>query len=87
MQERQQLEESIRSYSTLESGLNENVELIALGDEEGDAEIVAEAERALAALVKVAQKREVEALLSGEVDSNDAFVEVHVGAGGTESQD
>ena len=87
MQERQQLEESIRSYATLESGLNDNVELIALGDEEGDAEIVAEAERALAALVKVAQKREVEALLSGEADSNDAFVEVHAGAGGTESQD
>ena len=87
MQERQQLEASIGSYSSLESSLKDNVELIALGDEEGDAEIVAEAERALAALVKVAQKREVEALLSGEADSNDAFVEVHAGAGGTESQD
>ncbi len=87
MQERQQLEESIRSYAELESGLKDNVELITLGDEEGDAEIVAEAERALAALVKVAQKREVEALLSGEADGNDAYVEVHAGAGGTESQD
>jgi peptide chain release factor 2 len=87
MQERQQLEESISAYSTLESGLSDNVELIALGEEEGDAEIVAEAERALAALVKVAQKREVEALLSGEADGNDAFLEVHAGAGGTESQD
>ncbi len=87
MQERQQLEASISSYAELESGLKDNVELIALGDEEGDAEIVAEAERALAALVKVAQKREVEALLSGEADSNDAYVEVHAGAGGTESQD
>ena len=87
MQERQQLEASISAYSTLESGLKDNVELIALGDEEGDADIVTEAERALAALVKVAQKREVEALLSGEADGNDAFVEVHAGAGGTESQD
>jgi len=87
MQERQQLEASIGAYSALESGLKDNAELIALGDEEGDAEIVAEAERALAALLKVAQKREVEALLSGEADGNDAFVEVHAGAGGTESQD
>ena len=87
MQERQQLEQSISSYAELESGLKDNVELIALGDEEGDAEIVAEAERALAALLKVAQKREVEALLSGEADGNDAYVEVHAGAGGTESQD
>jgi peptide chain release factor 2 len=87
MQERQQLEESIQSYAALESALKDNVELIALGDEEGDAEIVAEAERALGALVKVAQKREVEALLSGEADGNDAYLEVHAGAGGTESQD
>jgi peptide chain release factor 2 len=87
MQERQQLEESIRAYASLESGLNDNVELIALGEEDGDDDIVGEAERALAALVKVAQKREVEALLSGEADGNDAYVEVHAGAGGTESQD
>jgi peptide chain release factor 2 len=87
MQERQRLEAAISAFSELERGLNDNVELIALGEEEGDTAVVAEAEAALAALAKTAQKREVEALLSGEADGNDAFLEVHAGAGGTESQD
>ncbi|WP_125461605.1 MULTISPECIES: peptide chain release factor 2 [Rhodomicrobium] len=87
MQERQQLEESIRSYAELESGLIDNIELIGLGEEEGDQSVIAEAEAALLALSRVAQKREVEALLSGEADGNDAYLEVHAGAGGTESQD
>jgi peptide chain release factor 2 len=87
MRERQQLEDAIKAYSELESGLNDNLDLIALGEEEGDNDIVAEAESALKELVRVAQKREVEALLSGEADANDTFIEVHAGAGGTESQD
>jgi peptide chain release factor 2 len=87
MQERQRLEAAIAAFSELERGLNDNVELIALGEDEGDAAVVAEAEAALTALAKTAQKREVEALLSGEADGNDAFLEVHAGAGGTESQD
>lgn len=87
MRERQQLEDSINAYVELETSLNDNIELIALGDEEGDEEVVKEAEAALAALARTAQKREVEALLSGEADGNDAFLEVHAGAGGTESQD
>ncbi len=87
MRERQQLEDAIKAYSELENGLNDNVALIELGEEEGDQEVIAEAEKALAELVKIAGKREVEALLSGEADANDAFLEVHAGAGGTESQD
>jgi peptide chain release factor 2 len=87
MRERQQLEDAIKAYSELESGLNDNLDLISLGEEEGDQEIVADAEKALKELVRVAQKREVEALLSGEADANDTFIEVHAGAGGTESQD
>jgi peptide chain release factor 2 len=87
MQERQRLEAAIAAFSELERGLDDNVELIALGEDEGDAAVVAEAEAALTALAKTAQKREVEALLSGEADGNDAFLEVHAGAGGTESQD
>jgi len=87
MQERQRLEDSINAYKELETGLTDNIELIALGEEEGDEEVVAEAEKALSDLARTAQKREVEALLSGEADANDAFVEVHAGAGGTESQD
>jgi peptide chain release factor 2 len=87
MRERQHLDDSIGAYSELEASLNDNIELIALGEEEGDAAIVAEAEAALAELARTAQKREVEALLSGEADANDAYLEVHAGAGGTESQD
>jgi peptide chain release factor 2 len=87
MRERQQLDASIRAYSELENGLNDNLGLIELGEEEGDEAVIAEAEKALADLVKTASKREVEALLSGEADGNDAYLEVHSGAGGTESQD
>jgi len=63
------------------------VELIELGEAEGDKEIVAEAEAALGKLRDEAAAKEVEALLSGEVDGNDTFLEVHSGAGGTESCD
>jgi peptide chain release factor 2 len=87
MRERQHLDDAINAYADLERSLSDNIELIELGEEEGDNEIVAEAEKALAGLLKVAQKREVEALLSGEADGNDAYLEVHAGAGGTESQD
>ena len=87
MRERQHLEGSINAYTELETSLNDNLELIALGEEEGDDEVVKEAETSLAALARTAQKREVEALLSGEADGNDAYLEVHSGAGGTESQD
>ncbi len=87
MQERQHLEGSINAYTELERSLTDNIELIELGEEEGDTGVVGEAEAALAALLRTAQKREVEALLSGEADGNDTYLEVHSGAGGTESQD
>ncbi len=87
MRERQQLESALASFERLVRELTENVELVALGEEEGDAAIVAEAEAALGRLQQEAHKREVEALLSGEADANDAYVEIHAGAGGTESQD
>jgi peptide chain release factor 2 len=87
MRERQQLESALASFQRLERELSENVELVALGEEEGDEAIVAEAEAALARLRQEAHKREVEALLAGEADANDAYVEIHAGAGGTESQD
>jgi peptide chain release factor 2 len=87
MRERQQLDAAIRAYSELENGLSDNLGLIEMGEEEGDDTVVAEAEKALAELAKTASKREVEALLSGEADPNDAYLEVHAGAGGTESQD
>ena len=87
MRERQKLADAIDGYKALETGLNDNVELIELGEMEDDEEVVTEAEAALGELQEVAAAREIEALLSGETDSNDAFIEVHSGAGGTESCD
>jgi peptide chain release factor 2 len=87
MRERQQLESALVSFERLARDLTENVELVALGEEEGDDTIVAEAEAGLGRLHQEAHKREVEALLAGEADANDAYVEIHAGAGGTESQD
>ncbi|HAD25242.1 MAG TPA: peptide chain release factor 2, partial [Alphaproteobacteria bacterium] len=87
MRERTRLEQSINGFRALQSELDDNLELIALGEAEEDAEVVAEAEQALMALRAVAAAREVETLLSGEADPNNAYLEVHAGAGGTESQD
>jgi peptide chain release factor 2 len=87
MRERQHLDTALTAYAQLEGRLNEAIGFIALGEEEDDQEIVAEAEAALAALRTEVQRREIEALLSGEADANDTFLEVHAGAGGTESQD
>ena len=87
MRERQALDDAMKSYGQLEQELADNVELIELGEQEGDEEVVAEAEKALATIHREAQKREVAALLSGEADGNDSYVEIHAGAGGTESQD
>ncbi len=67
--------------------MKDNAELIELGEAEGDAEIVREAEAALADLVKLAAAKELEALLDGEADGNDTFLEINAGAGGTESCD
>ncbi|MCK3775118.1 peptide chain release factor 2 [Ensifer sesbaniae] len=87
MRERQQLDDGINGLRRFEQQLNDNIELIELGEEEGDAAIVADAEQALRELRSEAAKKQVEAMLSGEADQNDTYLEVHSGAGGTESQD
>ncbi len=87
MRERNQLEKAIGDFRSLEREFGDTVELIELGEAEGDEGIVADAEAALFALQKTAAKQELETLLSGEADANDCFLEVHAGAGGTESQD
>ncbi|WP_139224561.1 peptide chain release factor 2 [Aureimonas phyllosphaerae] len=87
MKERQRLETAITGIRALEQGLQDNIELIAMGEEEGDAEVVTEAENAIRALEKDVAERQIETLLSGEADANDTYVEIHSGAGGTESQD
>ena len=87
MRERQHLEKSISAIRSIESELEDHVGLIELGEEESDEAIVTEAEEALKELHADLGRRQVAALLSGEADSSDCYVEVHAGAGGTESQD
>lgn len=87
MRERQALEDSIAAITRMDTALDDNVELIALGEEEGDSSVVAEAETAIKALKTELADRQIDTLLSGEADANDAYLEVHAGAGGTESQD
>ncbi len=87
MSERQYLEENIGAVRRMEADLSDNLELIELGEMEDDASVVEEAEASLKALKVESDRRQVETLLSGEADGNDCFVEIHAGAGGTESQD
>jgi len=87
MRERTRLDQAISRYLKLENGLNDNVELIGMGEAEGDNDIVVEAEAALKSLREETRRAEIESLLSGEADGNDSYVEIHAGAGGTESQD
>lgn len=87
MRDRTRLETALKNYRDLESALSDNVELIEMGEAEGDEEVVAEAEAGLRAARDIAAERELETLLSGEADSNDTYLEVHAGAGGTESND
>jgi peptide chain release factor 2 len=87
MRERQQLETALTAFNDLARELDDTIELLVLGEEEGDDDVAAEAEATLQKLKREAHKREVEALLSGEADANDTYIEIHAGAGGTESQD
>jgi peptide chain release factor 2 len=87
MRARQALERSINAYQKLERDLDDAATLIELGEAEDDDATVREGEAALRQLAADARRQEVEALLSGEADTNDTYVEVHAGAGGTESQD
>ncbi len=87
MQERTKLEQSINLCNEVETELNDNIELIELGELEDDIDIVTEAEAAIAKLSEKAEELELQTLLSGEADANDAYLEINSGAGGTESQD
>ncbi len=87
MRERQRLVDAIETRDAIARDLADNVELIELGEMEDDAAVVAEAEAALAALRDTAATKELEALLDGETDGNDAFLEIKAGAGGTEACD
>ncbi|MCG8545466.1 MAG: peptide chain release factor 2, partial [Alphaproteobacteria bacterium] len=87
MRERTRLENGIGAYEDLAARFAENTELAELAEAEGEADVAAEAEAALAALRDQAARLRLQSMLSGEADGNDCYLEVHAGAGGTESQD
>ncbi len=87
MRERTDLEARLNGIRTLERELDDANTLIELGDAEDDEATIQEGETILRRLVKEAETQQIESLLSGEADGNDTFLEVHSGAGGTESQD
>jgi peptide chain release factor 2 len=87
MQERTALDDQLNSISRIQQELDDQLTMIELGEAEKDQQTVADAEEALKKLKGEVARRELEALLSGEADANDSYLEVHAGAGGTESQD
>jgi peptide chain release factor 2 len=87
MQERTSLDDGLGALSRIGQELDDQVTLIELGEAEKDQSVIADAEAALRALKTEVARRELEALLSGEADNNNTYLEVHAGAGGTESQD
>ena len=87
MKEKNKLDAQIAEVRLLESGLEDQLAMIELAEEEGDLDMVAEAEAALMELATLAGKKQIASLLSGEADGNNCFIEIHPGAGGTEAQD
>jgi len=87
MKERTRLDSAISAVKTVETDLAETIEIMELAALDGDDEMEAEAEDQLKVLAEAGKKAELGALLSGEADSNHAYVEIHAGAGGTEAQD
>ncbi|MBX7146086.1 MAG: peptide chain release factor 2 [Alphaproteobacteria bacterium] len=87
MRERTHLQFSINSYQNLLKELEDTIALIELAEFENDQEIIAEAEATLHRLRHVTSQQELASLLSGEADSNECYLEIHPGAGGTEAQD
>jgi peptide chain release factor 2 len=87
MRERMDLETRLGALASIERDLDDAIGLVELAEAEGDASVEEEGLQQLRALKAEAEKRQIESMLSGEADGNDSFVEVHAGAGGTESQD
>jgi len=87
MRARTRLEQGLSRYDELERGLSDSLELLEMAEAEGDATVAADTEKTLTNIRDRAAKLEIESLLSGEADPNNCFLEVHAGAGGTESQD
>jgi peptide chain release factor 2 len=87
MRRRQDLENRIGSIRRIEQSISDSTELIAMGEAEGDASIVKDAEKTVEGLNAEVSALELDALLSGEADANDSYLQINAGAGGTESQD
>ena len=87
MRERTHLEKALNGLGDITRDLEDTVELIELGEQENDPNIVSEGELVLKELLQKCSKSQLEALLSGELDRNDCYLEIHAGAGGTEAQD
>ncbi|MEE2704637.1 MAG: peptide chain release factor 2 [Pseudomonadota bacterium] len=87
MKERVYLENSIQNYKQLENRLNDIIEIINLGEEEGDEQIISDGEEEINEILKLSSELELQNLLNGEADANDCYLEIHAGAGGTEAQD
>ncbi len=87
MRERRRLDEAVGAVRSIEQEMADTAELIELAEMEGDEAMVDEAVAGLAALAERADEDKIKALLAGEADSNDCYIEIHAGAGGTESQD
>ncbi len=87
MRDRQGLVDAMATHDGIKTELQDNIDLIELGEMEDDAEVVGEAEAALTKLAVTAAQKELEALLDGEADANNTFLEINSGAGGTESCD
>ena len=87
MRERRRLDEAIGATKKIETELTDTVELMEMAEAEGDAGLVDDAVKSLADLAASSERDKVAALLAGEADANNAYVEVNAGAGGTESQD
>ncbi|MDD9900548.1 MAG: peptide chain release factor 2 [Alphaproteobacteria bacterium] len=87
MKERTRLDTQINGVRSIESNLNDQVEMIALAEAEGDSGLVTEAEQTLLALKSDVARQELESLLSGDLDGNDAYLQINAGAGGTEACD
>ena len=87
MRERRRLDEAIGATRKIETELTDTVELMEMADAEGDTGLVDDAVKALATLAESSERDKVAALLAGEADANNSYIEVNAGAGGTESQD
>ena len=87
MRAKNHLDAQLQTIKMLEAEFSDQLELLSLAEDENDQDMIDEASKALLELARIAGKKQLESLLSGEADSHNCFLEIHPGAGGTEAQD